>query len=279
MVAHVRRGDHTRESWIVTNLTKKILTIGDLGTVPELRANASLNLLNFASKDKIGHSKDLQRLVQYGWVSFKKTSEDIPSKNYIVDTAGMNNAATEVSVYEIEEGIVNGIGGSGASIGDLDDVDITGINEGEFLKWNDTLGVFIPVASSSTVNDIDDITNVDSSTVTDNQILVYDSLSGNWENKDQNLNETEKNNLELEGEYKLSSLNNFKELIYSGDNLTQINVWETPAKIVKIFEKNLSYTGGQLTQIVLTRVSDSEVLTKDFTYTGDNLTGIETTQS
>lgn len=314
MVGQMRQGDPVREEWIVTNLTNKRIAIGDMKTLPELGPRKSLDLLKYVSKEKIGHSKDLQTLIRIGWVSLKKRSFDIPDKNYTVDSSKANTALTEASVYEIEEGILDGTGGSG-SIGELSDVDITGILDGQFISWDAVLEKFTPTSSSSTINDIDDITNVTITGLTDGQILTYDDASGRWVNENpflytindiddvnltgiidgqilvwdsysnsflpenQTISENEVSNIELEGEYRIASLNAFKELLYTGDNLTTINIWETSAKLTKIYEKTLSYTGDKLTQMVLVRQSDSATLTKDFSYSGDNLISIEIVQS
>ena len=84
----------------------------------------------------------------------------------------------------------------------------------------------------------------------------------------------EKDALELELEYKFSSPDRYKELSYTGDQLTNVGTWEDNTKVVKLWNKDLSYTGDQLTQTVLTRISDSATVTKDFVYSGDQLTQV-----
>lgn len=314
MVGQMRQGDPVREEWIVTNLTNKRIAIGDMKTLPELGPRKSLDLLKYVSKEKIGHSKDLQTLIRIGWVSLKKRSFDIPDKNYTVDSSKANTALTEASVYEIEEGILDGTGGSG-SIGELSDVDITGILDGQFISWDSTSGQFAPTSSSSTINDINDITNVDINNLENGQILKYNIDTSMWENydlilysiedisnvniagitngqilvwddytssfiaEDQPISSEEVSNLELEGEFKLNSLNSFKELIYTGSNLTTINIWTNSSKTLKLYEKTLSYSGSQLSQMTLNRVSDNKTLTKNFLYTDGNLVSIEVIQS
>lgn len=87
----------------------------------------------------------------------------------------------------------------------------------------------------------------------------------------------EKSNLELEMEFKASQLSNFKELLYTGNNLTTVNTYTDNTMTVLLFNKTLSYTGNKLTQTVLTRISDGAVVTKDLTYSGNNLISVETT--
>jgi len=348
MVAHHRAGDPKREEWIFKNNTQKILAIGDLKTVPQIGPGKSLDLLNYASKEKIGQSKDLQTVLSIGWATLSKRAPGITGKNYTVPQTEVSDAVTEVSVYEAESGLVGGGSGTGGSINDLDDVNTTGIVDGQFIFWDSVAGEFVPTSSSSTVNDIGDITNVTISALADNQILQYNLSTTRWENvdynlgnltnvntagvtdgqvltydsgsstyvmadpslgsindidninitgitdgqllvyddytssflpADQSLSDLEVSNIELEGEYKVSSLSAFKELIYTGDNLTQINIWRTSSKLSKTYQKDLSYSGDQLTQTLLTRIIDSATVTKDLVYSGDNLSSIEITQA
>ncbi len=88
------------------------------------------------------------------------------------------------------------------------------------------------------------------------------------------VNECEKLNIELETAYKAAYLTRYKEFTYVGDNLTAVDIYDTPAKTNLLFSKTLTYIGPTLTQTVLTRASDGRTLTKDFAYTGDNLTSV-----
>ena len=88
---------------------------------------------------------------------------------------------------------------------------------------------------------------------------------------------TEKSNLELEMEFKAAQLTTFTEFAYTGNNLTTADIYVDATKIVKLFNKVLSYTGNTLTTTVLTRISDSATLTKTFTYAGNKLASILST--
>jgi hypothetical protein len=66
-----------------------------------------------------------------------------------------------------------------------------------------------------------------------------------------------------------------KELIYTAGILTRINVWTSPAKTVKMYQKDFNYTLGVLSSIATTRVSDSATFTKTLTYTTGVLTEID----
>lgn len=81
--------------------------------------------------------------------------------------------------------------------------------------------------------------------------------------------------MELDAEFIIASINHFKEFLYTGEKLSTVNVWETSSKLVKSFQKDLSYTGDQLTQTILTRISDSITLTKDLVYIGDQLSTVD----
>jgi len=79
--------------------------------------------------------------------------------------------------------------------------------------------------------------------------------------------QAEKLALELEMDFKASKLLCYKEPgSYTDGYLTLVDVWETPAKLVKLFSKALSYTDGLCTQSVLTRIADGATLTKTLTY-------------
>lgn len=84
--------------------------------------------------------------------------------------------------------------------------------------------------------------------------------------------------LEMEMAYSTAQRTYFKELTYdttTGD-LSNVSIYVDNTKIVKLFNKDLIYSTGLLSQVVLTRTSDSATLTKDLLYDGnDNLSSIE----
>lgn len=76
--------------------------------------------------------------------------------------------------------------------------------------------------------------------------------------------------LEMKLAFKAANLTNYKILSYVDSILSEIDIWETQAQLTKLFNKVLTYNiNGQLSQIILTRISDSTVLTKDFVYNLD----------
>ena len=86
---------------------------------------------------------------------------------------------------------------------------------------------------------------------------------------------TDKLALEMEMAFKTAKTQYTSELLYTGNSLTTVNLFETPSKTVKIFQKDLTYASGRLTTTVLTRISDSLTLTKTLSYTGSKLTNID----
>ncbi len=66
-----------------------------------------------------------------------------------------------------------------------------------------------------------------------------------------------------------------KELIYTGPDLTSINIWTDATKTVKMYTKVLNYTLGELTSVTTTRFVDSATFTKTLTYTLGNLTQVD----
>jgi hypothetical protein len=82
-------------------------------------------------------------------------------------------------------------------------------------------------------------------------------------------------NLELQ---LTDSLNRYKEFIYTGDNLTSIEIWDSPSKLTQYFETTYTYIGDNLTEIEITRISDGFIYTKELTYDiNNNLTSINIT--
>ena len=60
----------------------------------------------------------------------------------------------------------------------------------------------------------------------------------------------------------------YLEVTYDiSDRVTQVDSWESPAKVTQLFSKVFTYgVGSQITQVVITHVPDGQVLQKNFTY-------------
>ena len=80
---------------------------------------------------------------------------------------------------------------------------------------------------------------------------------------------SEKLAMELEMSFKASKLYYYKEFSYSGGNLAEIDIYEDTTKAVKLFNKSILYTSGNVAQTVLTRISDNEKVAKRFYYNVD----------
>jgi len=70
------------------------------------------------------------------------------------------------------------------------------------------------------------------------------------------------------------NINNFKELTYSGSDLTNVSIYTDATKASKLFNKDLTYTGSNLTKVVTTNTSNGQVLTKVLAYTGSQLSTV-----
>lgn len=73
--------------------------------------------------------------------------------------------------------------------------------------------------------------------------------------------------------------NLYVEFVKTGDNITQINYWQDQTKVEKLFTKDITYTGSNITQTVITNEVTAQTLTVDITYTGDEITTITKTLS
>ena len=77
----------------------------------------------------------------------------------------------------------------------------------------------------------------------------------------------------LEQELALSTTNPtfYKEFEYVGENLTGYQIYTNAAKGTQLFDVSFTFTNEQLTEKVITRSSDGQVLTVTYGYTGDQL--------
>ena len=77
--------------------------------------------------------------------------------------------------------------GDTIDLGDLDDVDVTGATNGQFLKYDSAQGKWIPETSSATVASLSAIDDVSISQIQDGDTLQYDSTNSVWVNQPLNL--------------------------------------------------------------------------------------------
>jgi hypothetical protein len=85
----------------------------------------------------------------------------------------------------------------------------------------------------------------------------------------------EKLAIELEMEFKAANDSYYKELSYTDGSLTNIGIYLDDTKVFKLFNKDLTYSSGALSQVLLERISDSAKLLKILEYdVNDNLTSV-----
>lgn len=84
---------------------------------------------------------------------------------------------------------------------------------------------------------------------------------------------------EFEFKFNSSKTTAYKEMTYTDSKLSQVDVWETSGKILKLYTMILSYTSDDLTQTITTDNITSQTLTKNLTYTSGELQTVTTTLS
>lgn len=69
-------------------------------------------------------------------------------------------------------------------------------------------------------------------------------------------------------------MGSYMEYVLTGDKITQVNYWEDATKAIKLFTKDITYTGENPTTIITTDEVDGDVLTITIAYTGDTILNI-----
>lgn len=93
---------------------------------------------------------------------------------------------SETKRYILEGGITNAhwvhdFSGGVTELSDLTDVDTSGATEDQVLAYDAYTGIWTPAdLSSSIVAALDDLTDVDTSGATEDQVLAYNSSTGTW---------------------------------------------------------------------------------------------------
>lgn len=94
-----------------------------------------------------------------------------------------STAPTEKTGYSWVKFI--GQDGTGGAVSDLTDVALTTLTDGQVLKYNSTTQKWENSSSAPTTSALDDLTNVNITTPSNNQVLKYNSTSEEWENADE----------------------------------------------------------------------------------------------
>jgi len=115
------------------------------------------------------------------------TEEDLPynengeavapgSKAYVIADKATFMMGSNGEWYQIQEG--SGSGGA-SSMSELTDVDLTGLDDGKILKYDETEGVWKP-ANDLSATSIGNLEDVDLTGLEDGQMLKYDEVTQTW---------------------------------------------------------------------------------------------------
>ncbi len=146
-----------------------------------------------------------------------------------------------------------------------------GVQIGFCIFSNPSSGIiFVEIEHDGDLKNLDDVLLT---SVADGEILKYNSTNSLWENQPVTASQGVKLELAFNDAYNTA----YSELTYSGNNITNVDIWETAAKITKLFSKVINYTGSNVTSTTTTDELTSAVLTKTLTYIGNNVDTITTT--
>jgi hypothetical protein len=88
--------------------------------------------------------------------------------------------------------------------------------------------------------------------------------------------EEQKERINLEVLFNESYNSAYHELVYSGADITGINVWENDGKLLKLFTKSISYDSGNVTQVSIKDEIGGKTLVKSIEYDVDGgVVGVE----
>ena len=69
-------------------------------------------------------------------------------------------------------------------------------------------------------------------------------------------------------------LPSYLEYVLTGADITQVNIWTDSGKGTKLFTKDITYSGGNPTTIVMTNELTSAVITTTIAYSGSDISSI-----
>lgn len=73
--------------------------------------------------------------------------------------------------------------------------------------------------------------------------------------------------LSMELAWDILYADNYSEPTYDiSGKITQYNIWDSSSKAIHVFNKTFTYTGNNVTRVLVTRVLDGQTLQKDITY-------------
>jgi len=89
-----------REFWRITNISKKILNIGDLPKLPTLEPNEFCDLLRYYTKEEINQSENLPYLIKKRWL---RASKDLDNVSTAVSRRSPEPYLTTTETNEVED--------------------------------------------------------------------------------------------------------------------------------------------------------------------------------
>lgn len=111
-----------------------------------------------------------------------------------------------------------------------------------------------------------DLTDVNGTPNITGQIPVWNN-TGKYFDFDKNIND-------IELALTTTSGNSYMEYTTVGDNITQVNYWTDSGKGTKLFTKDITYSGSNPTQVVVTDEISNRILTTTIAYSGNTVTNI-----
>jgi hypothetical protein len=180
----------------------------------------------------------------------------------------LSNSATDVMRGITQSSIVSGSTGYITSLGLMNGVDTSAWSAGTTL-YADTSGnitstvINTPVGSVLFQDAVNGIIYVNSIGITKAELTALqfpDALS-------------------MELAWDILYASNYGEPTYDiSGKITQYNIWDSAAKTVHVFNKTFTYTGTNITTVLVTRVLDGQTLQKNITYNvGNQVTSVTRT--
>lgn len=115
----------------------------------------------------------------------------------------------------------------------------------------------------------------DSITATVTSTPINVTIAGGWTG--QVLTQDYKDRLNLVIGFNLSLDAAYAEFTFTGEDLTNVDVWEDDTKATKLFSKTISYDAGNIDEIVLVDEVRTKTMTTVFTYLAGNIATKNTT--
>lgn len=126
--------------------------------------------------------------------------------------------------------------------------------------------VFVEVANDLNNIEVNPVTNNVTTTSNNVNVQIVQTVSGGGS--------TDTAYLDIELLLKSGTSNRYKVFTYTGDNVTNQKVYEDNTLASLLYDIDYTYSGDNLSSIVVERLSDSFTYTKTFTYLSDNLISI-----